>query len=130
MFHVKLKRRSMVLILYKMLYMCVCVCSISLMHQLKPVFPSLFSFWMKFRNSFFPLMCFLLNPLLFLCYCQFLPLCLSIFFFFFLYLGSPIWRRRPWQPTPVLLPGKSNGRKRLVGCSPWVCDKSDTTEAT
>ena len=27
-------------------------------------------------------------------------------------------RRRQWQPTPVLLPGKSHGRS-LVGCSPW-----------
>ena len=24
-----------------------------------------------------------------------------------------------WQPTPVLLPGKSRGRRSLVGCSPW-----------
>ena len=24
-----------------------------------------------------------------------------------------------WQPTPVLLPGKSHGRRSLVGCSPW-----------
>ena len=23
------------------------------------------------------------------------------------------------QPSPVLLPGKSHGRRRLVGCSPW-----------
>ena len=22
-------------------------------------------------------------------------------------------------PTPVLLPGKSHGRRSLVGCSPW-----------
>ena len=29
-----------------------------------------------------------------------------------------LWRRK-WQPTPVLLPGKSHGRKSLVGCSPW-----------
>ena len=29
------------------------------------------------------------------------------------------WRRQ-WHPTPVLLPGKSHGRKSLVGCSPWV----------
>ena len=29
------------------------------------------------------------------------------------------WRRRQWHPTPVLLPGKSHGRRRLVGCSPW-----------
>ena len=27
--------------------------------------------------------------------------------------------RRQWQPTPVLLPGKSHGWKSLVGCSPW-----------
>ena len=29
-----------------------------------------------------------------------------------------IWRRQ-WHPTPVLLPGKSHGRRGLVGCSPW-----------
>ena len=28
-------------------------------------------------------------------------------------------RRRQWHPTPVLLPGKSHGRRSLVGCSPW-----------
>ena len=27
------------------------------------------------------------------------------------------WRQ--WHPTPVLLPGKSHGRRSLVGCSPW-----------
>ena len=31
-----------------------------------------------------------------------------------------IWRRQ-WHPTPVLLPGKSYGRRSLVGCSPWGC---------
>ena len=36
--------------------------------------------------------------------------------------------RRQWQPTPVLLPGKSHGRKSLVGCSPWGRWGSDTTE--
>ena len=30
-----------------------------------------------------------------------------------------LFRRRQWHPTPVLLPGKSNGRRSLVGCSPW-----------
>ena len=30
------------------------------------------------------------------------------------------YRRRQWRPTPVLLPGKSHGRRSLVGCSPWV----------
>ena len=29
------------------------------------------------------------------------------------------WRRK-WQPTPVLLPGESHGRRSLVGYSPWV----------
>ena len=28
-------------------------------------------------------------------------------------------RRRQWHPTPVLLPGKSNGWRSLVGSSPW-----------
>ena len=37
------------------------------------------------------------------------------------------WRRQ-WQPTPVLLPGKSHGRRSLVGCSPWCCYESGTTE--
>ena len=30
-----------------------------------------------------------------------------------------ITRRRQWQPTPVLLPGKPHGWRSLVGCSPW-----------
>ena len=29
------------------------------------------------------------------------------------------WRRK-WQPTPVLLPGESQGRGSLVGCCLWV----------
>ena len=37
-------------------------------------------------------------------------------------------RRRQWHPTPVPLPGKSHGQRSLVGCSPWGCKKSDTTE--
>ena len=37
------------------------------------------------------------------------------------------WRRQ-WHPTPVLLPGKSHGWRSLVGCSPWGCEESDTTE--
>ena len=37
------------------------------------------------------------------------------------------WRRK-WQPTPVLLPGKSHGRRSLVGCSPWGHKESATTE--
>ena len=37
-------------------------------------------------------------------------------------------RRRQWQPTPVLLPGKSHEQRSLGGCSPWGCKESDTTE--
>ena len=33
-----------------------------------------------------------------------------------------------WHPTAVLLPGKSHGRRSLVGCSPWGRYESDTTE--
>ena len=33
-----------------------------------------------------------------------------------------------WHPTPVLLPGKSHGRRSLEGCSPWGHWGSDTTE--
>ena len=36
--------------------------------------------------------------------------------------------RRQWQPTSVLLPGQSHGRRSLVGCSPWSCWELDTTE--
>ena len=42
-----------------------------------------------------------------------------IFFFF-----SDCFR----HPNPVLLPGKSHGRRSLVGCSPWGHWESDTTE--
>ena len=37
------------------------------------------------------------------------------------------WRRQ-WHPTLVLLPGKSHGRRSLVGCSSWGHWESDTTE--
>ena len=45
-----------------------------------------------------------------------------------LYMGFQVKRRRQWHPTPVLLPGKSHGRKSLVGCSPWGLWELDTTE--
>ena len=58
------------------------------------------------------------------------------FFFFF---GSRLpglsnftfmhWRRK-WQPTPVFLPGESQGRGILVGCRLWGRTESDTTEVT
>ena len=42
-------------------------------------------------------------------------------------LGRFPWRRK-WQPTPVFLPGKSHGRRSLVGYSPRGRKESDTTE--
>ena len=42
--------------------------------------------------------------------------------------SSDYIRRRHWRPTPVLLPGKSHGRRSLVGCCPWGRWESDTTE--
>ena len=40
---------------------------------------------------------------------------------------ATFWRRQ-WHPTPVLLPGKSHGRRSLVGCSPWGRSELDRTE--
>ena len=33
-----------------------------------------------------------------------------------------------WQPTPVFLPGKFHGQRRLAGYSPWGHKESDMTE--
>ena len=59
------------------------------------------------------------------------------------FLGDPVaktWRsqyrpgfdpwRRKWQPTPVFLPGESQGWRSLVGCCLWGRIESDTTEVT
>ena len=39
------------------------------------------------------------------------------------------WRRK-WQPTPVFLPGESQGQRSLVVCCLWGRSESDTTEAS
>ena len=39
------------------------------------------------------------------------------------------WRRK-WQPTPVFLPGESQGRGIPVGCPLWGRTESDTTKVT
>jgi len=49
--------------------------------------------------------------------------------FHFLLFTFMHWRRK-WQPTPVFLPGESQGRGSLVGCRLWGRTESDTTEAT
>ena len=44
-------------------------------------------------------------------------------------VGTQTWYwRRQWHPTLALLPGKSHGRRSLVGCSPWGREESDMTE--
>ena len=50
------------------------------------------------------------------------PTSLSFSLFTFMH-----WRRK-WQPTPVFLPGESQGWGSLVGCSLWGHTESDTTE--
>ena len=37
------------------------------------------------------------------------------------------WRRK-WQPTPMFLPGESQGLGSLVGCCLWGCTESDMTK--
>jgi len=56
------------------------------------------------------------------------------------YFGHLMWKAdsfektlmlgRKWQPTPVFLPGESQGWESLVGCRLWGHTESDTTEAT
>ena len=43
------------------------------------------------------------------------------------FIYSSVYQRRQWEPTPVLLPGKSHGWS-LVGCCPWGHEEWDTTE--
>ena len=43
------------------------------------------------------------------------------------WVGKIPWRRK-WQPTPVLLPGKSHEQRSLVGSSPWSRKESEMTE--
>ena len=43
-------------------------------------------------------------------------------------LHCKVYWRRQWHPTPVLLPGKSHGRRSLEGCNPWGHWGLDMTE--
>ena len=40
------------------------------------------------------------------------------------------FQRRQWQPTPVLMPGISHGRRSLVGFSPWGREESRLSDFT
>ena len=42
---------------------------------------------------------------------------------FYPWVGKIPWRRAQ-QPTPVFLPGESQGQRSLVGHSPWGCKES------
>ena len=44
------------------------------------------------------------------------------------YSNSCPLQRRQWQPSPVLLPRKSHGRRSLIGCSSWGLEELDRTE--
>ena len=46
---------------------------------------------------------------------------------FSLWVQKIPWKRA-WQPTPVFLPGESQGQRSLVGYCPWGRKESDTTE--
>ena len=39
------------------------------------------------------------------------------------------WRKK-WQPTPVFLPGESQGQGSLVGCRLWGRTELDMSEVT
>ena len=44
------------------------------------------------------------------------------------FLGREDPLEKEMQSTPALLPGKSHGRRSLIGCSPWGRKESDSTE--
>ena len=68
---------------------------------------------------------------MFLFFKNFLFCSCIVFLFLFSYLSvyALLWRKK-WQPTPVFLPGESQGWGSLVGCCRWGRTESDTTEAT
>ena len=52
---------------------------------------------------------------------------MDMFFVYLIIFKKGLWGGE-WQPTPVFLPGGFHGQRNLVGCSPWDCRESDTTE--
>ena len=46
------------------------------------------------------------------------------------FLLAVLFLEKEWQPTPVFLPGESQGQRSLVGCRLRGRTESDTTEAT
>ena len=63
------------------------------------------------------------------CVCMYVCMYACVYLCMYVYhISVYIYRRRQWHPTPVLLPGKSHGRRSLVGCNPWGRQESDMTE--
>ena len=48
--------------------------------------------------------------------------------FFFIFCLHCVASEKAMAPHSTLLPGKSHGWRSLVGCSPWGCEESHTTE--
>ena len=63
-----------------------------------------------------------------ICKGHYLFLCKEIYLLSYFYVKVLIYSEKARQPTPVLLPGKSHGRRSLVGCSRWGRWGSDMTE--
>ena len=77
-------------------------------------------------RTYHPLTCHILNLIINLLTCSVCPLECKLYesrdlFCSLIFYSQCLdhYRRRQWHPTPVLLPGKSHGRRSLVGCSPW-----------
>ena len=60
----------------------------------------------------------------------FSPACWELGFQAWAQSTCPELPAQKWQPTPVFLPGESQGRGSLVGFCLWGRTESDTTEAT
>ena len=106
------------LVLFTCVCMCVCVCVYVLRQCVEDILV-LRSLWFCFLGGVFCVR--------WVAFCLFW--CWKRFFFVFVLLRF-FYRRRQWHPTPVLLPGESQGRRSLVGFHPWGRTESDTTEAT
>ena len=95
--------------LARLLYRHFCLC-INVVHLLS-LAEGHPSEWLLWSLDFCFVLC---HKILFVC-CYFVWLLVAK------YLCSTILseQRRQWHTTPELLPGKSHGRRSLVGCSPW-----------
>ena len=93
----------------------------------------LFCTWLLIRKNIFPTVC-QLSVTRLVCFhsLPILPVEISMYFIqiwrYYLYVIIPLFWRMHWQPTPVLLPGKSRGWRGLVSCSPWGHLESDRTQ--